>query len=174
MSRRTKLILLGIFLLLLAIPVWHVGSNWNPPSPLRFRLVSRDTPSEIDGIWSEWVEVEAFNTSSAPRYIEMVTLKRVKGPDNSFDPFVPSIISSGTVIPAGGTVRGGGSLSVSKEGSTEPDTLEIVYFQASTVRHQALEGYYSFLARLPEPLQELLSWSSVCTESKAPLEESPP
>jgi hypothetical protein len=39
MSRRTKLLITALFLVLLAIPVWHLVDTWHPPSPLRFRHV---------------------------------------------------------------------------------------------------------------------------------------
>lgn len=40
MSRRTKLIILGIFLVLLAIPVVYVAISWHPSNSLQFRLKS--------------------------------------------------------------------------------------------------------------------------------------
>ncbi|RBP36969.1 hypothetical protein DES53_115110 [Roseimicrobium gellanilyticum] len=47
MSRRAKLIILAIFLVLLAIPAAYVALTWSPGNPLRFRL-EPDT-SQKDG-----------------------------------------------------------------------------------------------------------------------------
>jgi hypothetical protein len=165
MSRRTKLIITALFLVLLAIPVWHVASNWNPPNPLRFRLVSR----EKDGNHSERVVIEAINTSTAPRYIQSAVLKRVQEP---YPPFLGAL-EFGTVIPAGGTLRGGASLPLFKRDSTGPEAFEIAYYQASTSRRQALLWYNMLLRRLPEFRQKRLWWPSIYVESEVTLESSP-
>ncbi|QIF01963.1 hypothetical protein [Roseimicrobium sp. ORNL1] len=169
MSRRTKLILVGIFLVLLAIPAWHVGSNWNPANPIRFRLVSRETLQEIDGRLMERVEVEVLNTSTSPRYIQTTMLKRVK---EHYDPFL-NVLNRGTVIPAGGTLRGGASLPAAKEDSTEPAALVVFYTQASTTRHRVFSWYYWLLGHLPASLQERLWTPAIYVLSETTLESSP-
>ncbi|QIF01962.1 hypothetical protein [Roseimicrobium sp. ORNL1] len=168
MSRRIKFILLSIFLLLLAIPAWHVGSNWNPPNPLRFRLVSRENVREIDGRVMERVEVEVLNTSTSPRYIQATMLKRVH---ESYDPFL-TVFDSGTVIPAGGTLRGGASLPLAQGDSTEPAPLEIACYQASIARHRLLPWYLWLWTRLPEFLKLHLWVPDIYVVSKMPLESS--
>ncbi|QIF01957.1 hypothetical protein [Roseimicrobium sp. ORNL1] len=164
MSRRTKLILLGIFLVLLAIPVWHVASNWNSPNPLRFRLVSR----EKDGKYSERVVIEARNTSTSARCIQSVVLQRVQEP---YPPFL-GVIELGPVIPAGGTLRGSTSVPLSNRASTEPEALEVTYFQASIARRKMLQWYGSILTRLPKFQHKPLLRPSIYVESEVTLESS--
>lgn len=49
MSRRTKLLITAVFLVLLAVPVVYVAISWHPPNPLRFRLQSSVSDSEVMG-----------------------------------------------------------------------------------------------------------------------------
>ena len=44
MSRRTKLIILALFLALLSIPGIYIALSWNPPNPFEFSYVGRGAP----------------------------------------------------------------------------------------------------------------------------------
>jgi hypothetical protein len=169
MSRRTKLIIVALFLVLLGIPVWHVGRNWNPPSPLRFRLVSQQSMQDESGFQWEELEIEVLNTSTAPRRIEFISLRHDGFPS---DPFANSILKYGTVIPAGGTRHGfiGQGLWTGK--SHEPPML-VDYTQASTSRHRILTWYGSLIKLLPWPPQQQRFAVPIFSESNAPLEVPP-
>ncbi|QIF01960.1 hypothetical protein [Roseimicrobium sp. ORNL1] len=107
MSRRTKLVLLGIFLVLLAIPAVYFVLNWQPEKPLRFRLVSgADAGTGLPEGNRLVFEIE--NTSAVPVYLEGIRL--VQGGDEanrhsrlgSFSSRMSS--SNPTKIPAHGAV----------------------------------------------------------------------
>jgi hypothetical protein len=66
MSRRTKLILLATFLVLLCIPATYLSFTWRPENPLRVRLISQEMPAKQDPFSYSAMEIEVENTSSVP------------------------------------------------------------------------------------------------------------
>ncbi|RBP36936.1 hypothetical protein DES53_11577 [Roseimicrobium gellanilyticum] len=68
MPRRAKLITLGIFLVLLAIPVMHVARGWGLVEPLRFRHVppAPDAVPLTRSLGTVAVEVIAENQTATP------------------------------------------------------------------------------------------------------------
>ncbi|RBP36933.1 hypothetical protein DES53_11574 [Roseimicrobium gellanilyticum] len=65
MSRRTKLIILGIFLVLLSIPGIYLFLTWEVEKPLRFRLVGKELESIIGTAESgDFVRIEVINTTA--------------------------------------------------------------------------------------------------------------
>ena len=187
MSRRTKLILLGIFLLLLAIPIWHVGSNWAPANPLRFRLISRERlpaleweKKEEEGYHMEGLEIEVRNTSTSPRSLEIAQVQWCQGKTDAaaetfsdlVDPFAPV-----PVIPPGGTWRGICRLNLPETGSatanSDPGDVRIPYTHASTFRKRVFKWYTwceSLYARYFPESMLLRSLMDECTLSEAMLE----
>jgi hypothetical protein len=168
MSRRAKQIILGIFLLLLVIPAWHVGSNWNPPSPLRFRLVRHAILSDGRGSQLEEFEIEVLNTSTTPRFMKYAAFRG--STVFSFDPAHPNVMGQGIVLPAGGTRRGITQIWV--EGVAEPRSMAIDYSEASTTRLWVLSKHWSLVNYLPKSQQERFRLP-ILTESTVPLEMSP-
>jgi hypothetical protein len=61
MSRRTKLLVTAVFLVLLAVPAVYLVLSWAPPSPLRFRVLSERV--EHSGKPVKILEIEVLNTS---------------------------------------------------------------------------------------------------------------
>ena len=78
MSRRTKLIIFAVFLVLLAVPAAHVARIWSVHEPLRFRLVSQSGPVMVttpSGDEEELrYEIEATNVTDVPIEIYFVEL----------------------------------------------------------------------------------------------------
>jgi hypothetical protein len=71
MSRRTKLIIVVIFLVLLAIPTAYVAISWRPTNPLQFRLKSIVATPESErgsGLADLVIQVSIKNRSSFPMY----------------------------------------------------------------------------------------------------------
>ncbi|QIF01951.1 hypothetical protein [Roseimicrobium sp. ORNL1] len=69
MSRRTKLIIAALFLVLLAVPAAYVALTWHPAFPLRFHLESIDSePLEEDPRY-RGLRVRVENTSPIPVHI---------------------------------------------------------------------------------------------------------
>ncbi|MEZ0275646.1 MAG: hypothetical protein ACAH88_12140 [Roseimicrobium sp.] len=66
MSRRTKLIITALFLVLLGIPAAYVAITWHPANPLRFHLVEQKEIERMgvagDGIFV----ITVMNTSNVP------------------------------------------------------------------------------------------------------------
>ncbi|QIF01970.1 hypothetical protein [Roseimicrobium sp. ORNL1] len=88
MSRRVKLIITALFLVLLAIPTVYVILTWSPPNPLRFRLVGYEDPSRKGQFRdSGKLNMIVENTSSVPVYVVWATMKRAGNPDSVADPF---------------------------------------------------------------------------------------
>ncbi|QIF01964.1 hypothetical protein [Roseimicrobium sp. ORNL1] len=71
MSRRTKLIITALFLVLLVIPVVYVILSWNPHEPWRARLVA---VQDHQGGEKKEVVIEVENISSVPLCIYIATL----------------------------------------------------------------------------------------------------
>jgi hypothetical protein len=67
MSRRTKLIITALFLVLLGIPTIYVVLTWHAVNPLRFRLVS--PPPKPGDDRPRTMEFEVENTSAASIHV---------------------------------------------------------------------------------------------------------
>jgi hypothetical protein len=67
MSRRTKLIITALFLLLLSIPVAYVALTWTTPNPLRFHVIRYQGPLNPDALGKMDVRVE--NTGDLPVHL---------------------------------------------------------------------------------------------------------
>jgi hypothetical protein len=67
MSRRTKLLITALFLVLLAIPAAYVAVTWRTPNPLRFHIVAYHEPSSPEA-WPEYGKLDLMveNTSNLP------------------------------------------------------------------------------------------------------------
>jgi len=74
MSRRTKLIILAIFFVLLAIPAVYLAFHWHPRSPLRFRVVETALPPMAYYHTDTQVTVAVENVTSVPIYLRYMTL----------------------------------------------------------------------------------------------------
>jgi hypothetical protein len=111
MSRRTKLLITALFIVLLGIPLAYVALTWSPENPLRFSIVTQALPPAGDERPRERVlVVEVRNTSSVPVYLSDAKLvafdasrgrrhvlveleKFLLGPESmsNYDPFAPRL-----------------------------------------------------------------------------------
>jgi hypothetical protein len=69
MSRRTKLLILAIFLVLMAIPAVHFYFHWRPENPLRFQLVKAGSSSPLNP-HDQRVPVIVRNSSATPIHLQ--------------------------------------------------------------------------------------------------------
>ncbi|RBP36929.1 hypothetical protein DES53_11570 [Roseimicrobium gellanilyticum] len=88
MPRRTKLTLLGVFLVLLVIPVAYIAMSWSPANPLEFRYIGQGTTSRqmisMPGLEMEQILVpfiiEVRNTRPYPIYLWELSLVEKRDP----------------------------------------------------------------------------------------------
>jgi hypothetical protein len=66
MSRRTKLWIAAVFVLLISGPIVYLALAWSPDNPLRFRVVDPHAAASADPSDRQNVVVEVENTSSFP------------------------------------------------------------------------------------------------------------
>jgi hypothetical protein len=84
MSRRTKLLITALFLVLLAIPTVYITFTWNPQEPWRARIV--EVQDEQGGEKKKLV-IEVENISSVPLCIYIAVVEGPSAPpDQSFPP----------------------------------------------------------------------------------------
>jgi hypothetical protein len=113
MSRRTKLLIAALFLVLLSIPVGYILLTWSPANPLRFRLIGPEPSAGQVVNETTWYEIEVRNTSCVD--IQMFDTNVI-----SLDPTGKPLRSIGTLqtrttsplyywgytsVPAYGTIR---------------------------------------------------------------------
>ncbi|QIF01973.1 hypothetical protein [Roseimicrobium sp. ORNL1] len=183
MPRRIKLILLGVVLFLLAIPIWHVGSNWAPAEPLRFRLINREKHAEstwqATGHRIEKVEIEVRNTSTAPRAMQSAYLRWFSRKNHVILPYHSLLdpFAQVPVIPPGGTWCGTCELflplSESESENNDPGYVQVDYTHASTFRRRVFTWYYSLCVRYFPQSPRLRASVSEYTSSTATLENFP-
>ncbi|MEZ0275295.1 MAG: hypothetical protein ACAH88_10355 [Roseimicrobium sp.] len=165
MSRRTKLIITAIFLVLLGIPLAHVFWSWRPENPLCFSIVAQTLPSFGHGPFRERVlVVEVRNTSHVPVYLSDAKLlafnpsrgrrhvfveleKFLLGPGSTsaYDPFKPRLAP----IPPGGIRRTEVHVpddAASQFHHTAP-TIDYVYF--SETKHTAFDLSRWLMEKVP-------------------------
>ncbi|RBP36991.1 hypothetical protein DES53_115132 [Roseimicrobium gellanilyticum] len=75
MSRRTKLIILGLFLVLLAIPAIYVALTWRISRPVHFRLMHLYPEEHQDEFGFRMVRMRVENTNSMPIHVYFVRLE---------------------------------------------------------------------------------------------------
>jgi len=70
MSRRARLLIFGVFFVLLAIPVVHVARGWAPVNPMCFRMVGQTAPEGNAGpLSTRTLTIEITNTGTVPIYL---------------------------------------------------------------------------------------------------------
>ena len=111
MSRRTKLLITTIFLVLLAIPAVYLVLTWSPERPLRFRLVDLPPPLPIQDSALQYLDCEVENTSAVPIFLYVTLVESRFGPPSDLigrllpsDPYGRGDTGP-TEIPARSTVR---------------------------------------------------------------------
>jgi hypothetical protein len=91
MSRRTKVILLAIFVVLLGLPTIYVALTWHPPNPLRFRLLAVYPDGTLSG-GEKLLRIRIENTSIAPVQFDCAAIDprsdSLTGGSGSLDPQV--------------------------------------------------------------------------------------
>lgn len=163
MSRRTKLIITALFLVLLGIPSIYIPITWRPETPLRIHLVDIHEQNEIkEGQPHRSVEIEVENTSMVPIHLGSITIHRETGTEHPDLPIgVVELASASTyptrdidghpIIPAHGRWRG--KVLVPQywlsELSDKETFLQISWM--SRTRYRIMDIYWSLAKHLPVP-----------------------
>jgi hypothetical protein len=160
MSRRAKLLITALLLVLLAIPIGHGFYLWRLPDPLRFRVVAhhKQIESSPDDILHRLV-IEVRNTRAVPVYIISGAFYEdaagagrgmpwgdIQRPDNprlgELDYFIE--------IPAHGVWRGEVRVSTSEQALPDYGQTRILYGYASVFKVEVLHGYGRLCLHLPD------------------------
>ncbi|QIF01984.1 hypothetical protein [Roseimicrobium sp. ORNL1] len=173
MSRRTKLLITALFLVLLGIPVGYAILFWSVDQPLRFRCVTA-LPQEMaqghpmmppETVIPLIFEVE--NTKPYPVYLSNVIIREYTPGSSSPDGYfplnyhsrkaparsssaVPSL--SAQSIPAHGVTRFEVLMNPAAARTLGPDKVRLIPHCASPPRKWAIDAQNWLRARLPEKL----------------------
>ncbi|QIF01955.1 hypothetical protein [Roseimicrobium sp. ORNL1] len=170
MSRRTKLIILAVFLVLLAIPAAYVALTWSPKDPLRVRLISMDMPGEQDPFKQMTMRMELENTSTVPIFVGDVVFRARRKTGVNGDPmfqriylFSPDGSSNWfhTIAPRS-TQLFSADVTGYDQATVDMDSAEMVYLYESDTEHRINELWsrgiervpYWITKHLPEPLSD--------------------
>ena len=177
MSRRTKLLITTIFLVLLAIPVVYIVLTWSPPNPLRFSVVDFHGPPQADvlrmGTPAVSVNLAVENTSSSPVHLYTAVISKPGSRPDSRDLKDASIWLWNGKAPV---IRPGGTLYCSmavREGRYEDVTrgnLEIHYDWISDIRSKMGDACRWLGERAPWKLQSFIFRHAACDNDVIPLE----
>ncbi|RBP36943.1 hypothetical protein DES53_11584 [Roseimicrobium gellanilyticum] len=150
MSRRTKLLILGVFLVLLSIPVIHLARTWEVEYPLRFRLVEERArpPGDLE---REFI-VEVRNRSATRVVLSTAGLNwlntgaHVDGATYASFPFLrdrvipphytPAKPAAFTSIPSRGKVYYTAIVRGGERDILERSPLNIYYFYQTAFQHR--------------------------------------
>jgi hypothetical protein len=148
MSRRTKLLITALFLVLLAIPIAYVALTWTVKKPLRVRYVGLGEPemSLLSPFNSRRtllvpVQLELENTAFAPIYISQVTLD-LDGTRGLADPlqvFAGDEPLSPGPIPVGGFMRGQALVTPETARSIQVSEMQLHYEWVTTTNMRVRE-----------------------------------
>ncbi|QIF01978.1 hypothetical protein [Roseimicrobium sp. ORNL1] len=140
MSRRAKLLLTGIFLLLLAIPATYVALTWRVADPLRFRYVGIGEVHMVDNPFAPdagapkqrwvWIFIEVQNTTKLPIYFMGGQLRAER--DRASPKPSASIIWEAEPIPRHGTIRLGALV--------EDEAVQRLGHEAFEISYESLSG----------------------------------
>jgi hypothetical protein len=184
-SRRAKLIVLSILLVLLAIPIWHVGSNWAPAERLisreRLARLEQERDGKVKYMRMEQVEIAVRNTSTAPRFLKYARIPWYSGKTNApceaHGNLVEVRFDEEPVIPPGGTWRGSCDFylpeSTTVNDDEDPGYVRVEYTHASTLRKRVFTWYESLCFRYFPESPRLRSVMLDSTQSSAILEDFP-
>jgi hypothetical protein len=143
MSRRTKLIIAALFLVLLAIPVGYVILTWSTPDPLRFRMVSYEDLSDgASGGYRGKLNLMVENTSSVPVHIHSAIVQKVDphsvSASNPFSTWIVDVPDDGVLLIPPHASRPCHSLGFFGVDSISAfDHTEVFYIWMTGTRHKA-------------------------------------
>ena len=182
MSRRTKLIILALFLVLLAIPTAYLALTWSPDNPLRFRLVSQKI-SVDDPFKHLSMQVEVQNTESVAIYLNEVEFSARWKPGASGDTVLPVFAQrlllheSGSpahwpyIIAPNSSHQFTTGVDGYDEKTVDMDSAEIRYEFRSDSKHCATELYDRIFRHIPESIGQHIPRPSLDNAAAAPLEQ---
>jgi hypothetical protein len=146
MSRRTKFIILGIFLVLLAIPAVYAVLTWQPENPLHFRIVKDQGPQEAflprSGLAQAFV-VEVRNASSVPVELFGMLLYQQTSAAKSSRAMIGEI-GHESLLPPGFTSSGSYDLEPIPPGGTAYYMAQVA--EGMDIRHGKVEVFYTWVS----------------------------
>ncbi|RBP36940.1 hypothetical protein DES53_11581 [Roseimicrobium gellanilyticum] len=169
MSRRSKLLITALFLVLLGIPIGYVLYGWNVPEPLRFRVVAHEVEPEVPvPETTHHLRIEVQNTSSVPVYLASGVLFHDKTAAAMYRPWMqltsldsedgllPEFdgIREPVYIPAHGTWRGRARGRRPNADVVDLSQLTMRYQYASPPRLEILHRYWSACLYLSDSIKQ--------------------
>jgi hypothetical protein len=182
MSRRTKLTITTLFLVLLGIPVVYLAFTWSPVEPLRFRLLSlHPLPADTS---RELLEIEVTNTSAVPIHLFMAVLQRDSATGGVEEVLALSASKGHSASPSAATTGGSSSIRIPAHSTVkcEAEIDHVANVQGSArmnhtwishpkyLTYKMVIGLYPYV---PESLYHYIPRPQF-SESDALLEQSPP
>jgi hypothetical protein len=152
MSRRTKLIVIVLFLILAAVPAAYVMLTWHIPPPLKFRALAY-TP-DVDQPEAPWnirgtLTLEIENTSHVPVHVASAGVgSRTQGNVVFFNPDTP-LESHSIVIPGKSVVRARSSWQMHKMFSPGFDGAGADYEWSTRPRSDLVRLYEWVMEKIP-------------------------
>jgi len=172
MTRRSKLLITALFLVLLGIPIGYVFYGWNIPDPLRFQMVAHKTEPEVPvPVTMHHLQIEVRNTSSVAVYLASGVLFRDKANAAMYNPWTslepPDSLTGLTLdfngirepiyIPAHGTWRGRARGRRPNADVVDLSQLTMRYQYASPPRLEILRRYWSACLYLSDSIKQRFS-----------------
>ena len=159
MTCRAKLIILGMALLLLAVPVGYLVLSWHLHEPLRFRVTGR-----VDEPGVHYDQIEMANASCYPVRVYSIDILDPKDRDNELDYLYPEVKTAGG---GGGISRLSGRDTMPLHGQ-ENTNLKLGGMTArsrwnSETRHQYCRALSWLQEKLPDWLVQALPEPSIHT-----------
>jgi hypothetical protein len=154
MSRRTKLLITALFLVLLMVPTVYVWAYWHPANPLRFQIGKAEPEYPDDPLSFLKARVLVTNTSGTPIHLQSAVLDDGNQELGSVEPQMwPRSKDYNEVIPAHGTLELTSSLYWSASQESSIPSLQVYYYWDSSLKYRATRWCYHLRNRSPEFLQ---------------------
>ncbi|QIF01948.1 hypothetical protein [Roseimicrobium sp. ORNL1] len=154
MSRRIKLIILAIFLVLLAIPTVHFYLHWRPRNPLHFQLVNVEPPVAGDPRYARTARIVVHNTCGTPIHLEFSEVTNSDARGYGYGQIYPELRVGphleDTIVPSHGSVAMTSTWFLGVPGNTPPaDDLKVKYTWNSDLKWRTRRLYQQLFDLAP-------------------------
>ncbi|QIF01954.1 hypothetical protein [Roseimicrobium sp. ORNL1] len=183
MSRRTKLIILALFLVLLAIPAAYVALTWHPQNPLHFHLERIHQASELDHKGGRRLRIRVENSSHAEIHLFKVLMEEQGNSPDWVDHsgFINAesqreqgiqVQEHAIIIPPRSTIHLTGYLRPELLSSAQQGRIAAHYYWNSQIIRKSERGMRWFNQHSPRMLRNLIFLPEYLVD-EAPLESAP-
>ncbi|QIF01988.1 hypothetical protein [Roseimicrobium sp. ORNL1] len=173
MSRRTKLLITALFLVLLGILAVYLFQSWKPENPLRFQVVSVTSPTPATGrqYHPYLLEFTVTNTSRVPMTLHFA---RPAFPHPTGKPDYLLDHTSDFKIPAGRTVRFKQPVTGHfQQGVLAREPIPVEYYCSSASQRYVADALVRLYFECPEKYRKLIPRTEM-TRWETPLQPASP